>query len=90
VSHRDIKPSDFEGKTVARVDARAVNMVLFWFTDGSTLALEHERDGITVCDECAPAPMTRGKAWWKGFRDGMSAGPLWRWLGGVRKPLRLP
>lgn len=65
MSHRDVKPSDFVGKTVLRVDARAINIVRFWFTDGTTLALEHERDGI-------------------------SAGPLWRWLGNVPDPWRVP
>lgn len=52
MSHRPVVSRDFEGKTVARVDARAYNLIRFFFTDGTAIALEHERDGISACDEC--------------------------------------
>lgn len=53
MSHRRVRPRDFVGKTVAHIDARAVNIIRFWFTDGTSIALEHERDEIVACDECA-------------------------------------
>lgn len=60
MSHRSPRPSDFVGKTVTRVDFRATNLLRFYFTDGTAIALEHERDVITACTECAqPDPERR-------------------------------
>lgn len=59
MSHRKIKKSDFEGKTIKKIDCRAVNFIRFEFTDGTALALEGELvtsygiAGILACDECA-------------------------------------
>jgi hypothetical protein len=59
MSHDLIKDryKDFVGKTVARVDAEAVNIATFFFTDGTAVAIETEHithgiHGMIVCDEC--------------------------------------
>lgn len=51
--HRDVRPEDFVGKTVASVDARACNLIRFEFTDGTKLALEAEQFIIQACEACA-------------------------------------
>lgn len=56
MSHREITPADFEGKTIAYIDCGAVNILRFYFTDGSAIAIEHERDGMVACDACADGP----------------------------------
>lgn len=64
MSHRLIKNAvkDFVGKTIARVDARAVNVTTFYFTDGTSIIMEVEAVGpgiygMVACDECAvPVP----------------------------------
>lgn len=38
----EINQKDFVGKTIASLDTRAVNEVVFHFTDGTTVALETE------------------------------------------------
>ena len=50
--HRPLQRADFEGKTIREVDVRAVNIIRFYFTDGSSIAIEHERDGMVACDVC--------------------------------------
>jgi hypothetical protein len=62
MSHRLLRRKDFEGKTIRRVDVRAVNIIRFYFTDGSSIAIEHERDGMVACDACCarqPSTATR-------------------------------
>lgn len=54
--HRLLRRSNFEGKTIQKVDVRAVNLIRFYFTDGSSVAIEHERDGMAACDVCAEEP----------------------------------
>jgi hypothetical protein len=56
VSHRDPTPKDFVGKTIKRVDVRAINLWRIFFTDGTAIAIEHERDGMVVCDVCVKPP----------------------------------
>lgn len=54
MSHRKIDKKDFEGKTIAELDCRAVNLVRFKFTDGTTIAIEVESNFVlAACDECA-------------------------------------
>lgn len=53
MSHRPLQRKDFEGKTIQAVDVRAVNIIRFNFTDGSSIAIEHERHGMVACDVCA-------------------------------------
>lgn len=36
---RKVNKSDFEGKTVQNIDARAANVIKFTFTDGATLEI---------------------------------------------------
>ena len=64
--HRDPKPQDFVGKTIARVDTKAVNIWRFYFTDGTAVAIEVDAVapmvyGMVVCDVCVkpPAPGVR-------------------------------
>jgi hypothetical protein len=57
MTHRKLKARDFVGKTVAQVDVRAVNIIRFFFTDGSAVAIEvdhfgHDLWGMVACDEC--------------------------------------
>lgn len=33
---------------------------------------------------------TRRREFWRGFRDGWTLGPLWRWLSGDPHPWRIP
>jgi len=61
MTHRKLKASDFVGKTVAQVDVRAVNIIRFFFTDGSALAVEVDHFGsdlwgMVACDECTDDP----------------------------------
>lgn len=62
MSHRNLKRSDFEGKTVQRFVCDAVNIITFHFTDGTALAIEaelmtsYQLPGMVACDECI-APM---------------------------------
>lgn len=51
--HRDVKRKDFEGKTIKRIDCRAVNIFRFYFTDGSSIAIEAEGDMMVACETCA-------------------------------------
>jgi hypothetical protein len=57
MSHRNPKPRDFVGKTIKRIDTRAVNVWRFFFTDGTAIAIEVEAvglglSGMVVCDAC--------------------------------------
>jgi hypothetical protein len=61
MAHRLIKNKDFAGKTVARVDAKAVNMIRFYFTDGTAIAIEtegfgHGIVGMVACEVCVEKP----------------------------------
>lgn len=65
----DRKPrkSDFAGKTIKRVDTRACNIWRFYFTNGTSIAIEAECQWtgfgdipvMVVCEECAPMPVVR-------------------------------
>lgn len=52
MDHRPLQRKDFEGKTILEVDVRAVNIIRFYFTDGTSIAIEHERDGMVACEIC--------------------------------------
>ena len=53
MAHRDLDPKDFEGKTIKRADFRASNILKFYFTDGTAIAIEAESDFTMVaCDVC--------------------------------------
>ena len=56
-SHSSIDPKQWVGKTIARMDARAVNIVRFFFTDGTAIAIEtegmgHGIVGMVQCGAC--------------------------------------
>lgn len=56
-THSPINPRQWVGKTIARMDARAVNVVRFFFTDGTALAIEtegmgHGIVGMVQCGAC--------------------------------------
>lgn len=51
--HQDVNPKSFEGKTIKRVEAEAINVLKFFFTDGTSTALEVEGFGLVQCDACA-------------------------------------
>lgn len=60
MAHSDIDPKAFEGRTIERMEAEAINIVRFFFTDGTATALEIEGFGnglvgIVQCQECAKA-----------------------------------
>lgn len=64
MSHKPIDPKDFEGKTIARLEAGAVNIIRFYFTDGTSKAIEvealaptHGIYGMVSCDDCAEEEM---------------------------------
>lgn len=66
MAHRDVKRSDFEGKTVAKIDCRAINIFRFYFTDGTALAIEVDAVGLNVygmvaCDVCVAPKKKRKK-----------------------------
>lgn len=55
--HRDIDPKDFEGKTIQKLEADAVNIIRFYFTDGTSIAIETEGFGgglvgMVSCTSC--------------------------------------
>lgn len=54
--HRAPEKGDFEGKTVLRFSPDADNIWRFWFTDGTSFAVQCEStDGIPymeLCDAC--------------------------------------
>jgi hypothetical protein len=55
--HVEINPKDWEGKTIKRVVADAINVTRFYFTDGTALAIEvdafgHGLYGMVQCPEC--------------------------------------
>lgn len=50
--HQPLHPAFFEGKTIAKVDFQACNIFRFYFTDGTAIALEHERHGMVMCRVC--------------------------------------
>ena len=52
MSHRKIQKKDFEGKTIKSIDCRAVNVLRFFFTDGTAIAIETENYAMVACDEC--------------------------------------
>lgn len=62
MSHRLIDPKDFIGKTIANVDARAVNITRFYFTDGTAIAIETEGDAMVTCNECLGPPPPKRRA----------------------------
>ncbi len=56
--HRRAKKRDFEGKTIKRFQGSADNVWRFWFTDGTSLAIQSEvfYPGIAcmeLCEVCA-------------------------------------
>ena len=58
--HRDVRPEDFVGKTIARFDGRCCNEWKFWFTDGTAFAVHIECDSFglpepLICEECIDA-----------------------------------
>lgn len=59
MSHRPLRCRDFEGKTIQKVDVRAVNIIRFYFTDGTALAIEAEGHVMVACEECAREPDAR-------------------------------
>lgn len=64
MSHKLLKNKDFAGKTIEQIDAKAVNIVYFYFTDGTSLAIEVEAVGpgiygLVTCDECKAPPPKR-------------------------------
>jgi len=68
MSHDYVDPSKFEGKTILRVEAKAINIVRFWFTDGTSTALESDSFGngimgIAQCDTCIDACVPIDSAW---------------------------
>jgi len=61
--HRDLSECEhlFVGKTVERVDFSMVNVVRFWFADGSRIAIEVASvapgiSGMVACDDCTETP----------------------------------
>lgn len=55
--HKDIDPKDFEGKTIKKLEADAINIIRFYFTDGTSIAIEVEGFGgglmgMVTCDAC--------------------------------------
>lgn len=57
--HKSIDSKAFEGKTVLRLDAKAVNILHFYFTDGTSVAIEVDAlapslglYGMVQCDAC--------------------------------------
>lgn len=70
MSHRLLRSSDFKGKTISRIDAHAVNVTRFYFTDGTSATIEvdalgHGVYGMVLCDECSTTDKktTAGKGW---------------------------
>ena len=57
--HRRPKKRDFERKTVKRFVATADNIWRFWFTDGTSFAIQSENfSGVAcmeICDQCVEA-----------------------------------
>lgn len=57
--HRRPKKKDFEGKTIKRFVRSADNIWKFWFTDGTSFAIQSDSFGsygvacMEVCDVCA-------------------------------------
>lgn len=61
MAHHDVNPKDFEGKTIARLEASCVNVIRFFFTDGTAIAIEVDAVGIGIygmvqCDVCVEPP----------------------------------
>lgn len=59
--HKNIDPKDFEGKTIRKLVAEAVNVIEFYFTDGTSISIETEGFGgglvgMVACDTCATTP----------------------------------
>jgi hypothetical protein len=61
MAHRRARKSDFQGKTIERFDNRADNIWRFYFTDGTSVAVETEDFYMVVCDECLPSPKPKGR-----------------------------
>lgn len=65
MSHRKVRKEDFIGKTIADVNCKAVNILTFYFTDGTALALEgelfHEIPTIVACEACVQKCAPRSK-----------------------------
>lgn len=59
--HRDLDPKDFVGKTIKKVDFRAVNVIRFFFTDGTAIAIETENHAMIACDVCVDLPSKKGR-----------------------------
>ena len=58
MSHGPVRSKMFVGKTIESVDCRAVNILRFYFTDGTAIALETDAVGIGIygivaCETCA-------------------------------------
>lgn len=67
MTHRKVREGDLKGKTIAKVDCKAINFLRLEFTDGSVLALEADLlssitgvPGIFACDECAHTVLGEG------------------------------
>jgi len=57
VEHREVKPTDFIGKTIVAFDGSSCNNWKFWFADGTAFALHIECDmnGLPdplICEGC--------------------------------------
>lgn len=48
MGNRLIKKRSFIGKTIERMDTRAVNVIRFYFTDGSEAEIEVESLGLGI------------------------------------------
>lgn len=59
--HRHPEKRDFEVKTIARFEPDADNIWRFWFTDGTSFAVQAEAsDGLPymeICEECVGEPL---------------------------------
>jgi hypothetical protein len=51
----------FVGKTIESVDCRAVNIIRFYFTDGTAIALETDYMGVGIYGIVACATCAKGK-----------------------------
>lgn len=45
---RDVKPEDFNGKTIKKVDVKGVDWIVFEFTDNTRLMLEARPTAIGI------------------------------------------
>lgn len=54
--HRRVRKKDFEGKTIKRFVGSTDNVWRFWFTDGTSFAIQSENfHGVAcmeICEQC--------------------------------------